>query len=343
MPEVAVLTESTVGPARFRAGEGTAGMAVDRDTEWTIDGNGHVMVWHGRQGSRIATGLDTPLYSGLSKLVAVGESLERQRLYQAVIRRSTPLATPHTGCEATPACRGTTGGARCRAEVLSMVAQDPKWLSFTAPWLARHASCAVVLNGASLRGEGHGNEIDQHAAVWRLNDSPTVGYGADVGEKTTYRFVNAGVFVLHQGAAWQAMSRDPNATFIAIQPEPVPYLERHFGKGSKRFSELPRSFRHTANQWLQGCALGCDASIGFQASLLAMAACDSVDVYGMGLMMDGSYTFTQYRDADEIVQGNAVNNNPGHDLMLEWDILLRLDAAGLLRVVQRPDAAGSYS
>ena len=74
-----------------------------------------------------------------------------------------------------------------------------------------------------------------------------------------------------------------------------------------------------------------------------MAACDSVDVYGMGLMMDGSYTFTQYRDADEIVQGNAVNNNPGHDLMLEWDILLRLDAAGLLRVVQRPDAAGSYS
>ena len=50
MPEVAVLTESTVGPARFRAGEGTAGMAVDRDTEWTIDGNGHVMVWHGRQG-----------------------------------------------------------------------------------------------------------------------------------------------------------------------------------------------------------------------------------------------------------------------------------------------------
>jgi len=167
-----------------------------------------------------------------------------------------------------------------------------------------------------------------------------VGYGPDVGVRTTYRFVNAGVFVLNKGRAFAAMSQDPNTTFITIQSEPVAYLERHFGKGSTRFSELPRRFRHAANEWLQGCALGCDASIGFQATLLAMSACDAVHIYGMGLMADGAFTFTQYRDADEIVEGNAVNNNPGHDLMLEWEVLLRLAAAGLVRIVQRRGAAG---
>jgi len=65
-----------------------------------------------------------------------------------------------------------------------------------------------------------------------------------------------------------------------------------------------------------------------------MGVCDVVRVFGMGLREGGSYTFTQYRDDDEVVDNNDVNNNPGHDLMLEWEVLLRLNAAGLIQTFQ---------
>jgi hypothetical protein len=51
-----------------------------------------------------------------------------------------------------------------------------------------------------LRKRGHGSSIDAHAAVWRVNQAPTVGYQADVGAATAQRLLNtvwAGNYVHH--------------------------------------------------------------------------------------------------------------------------------------------------
>ena len=55
---------------------------------------------------------------------------------------------------------------------------------------ARHASCAIVGNGGTMKGSGFGSEIDQHDAVFRINYAPARGFGRDVGSVTTYDFVN---------------------------------------------------------------------------------------------------------------------------------------------------------
>ena len=51
---------------------------------------------------------------------------------------------------------------------------------------ALYRSCAVVGSGGGLQGSGHGARIDRADAVFRFNNAPVAGFGADVGNRTTF-------------------------------------------------------------------------------------------------------------------------------------------------------------
>ena len=53
------------------------------------------------------------------------------------------------------------------------------------------SSCAVVSNAGSLLDSLHGDAIDAHSCVFRMNRAPTAGYEAHVGSTTTLDYVNS--------------------------------------------------------------------------------------------------------------------------------------------------------
>ena len=75
-------------------------------------------------------------------------------------------------------------------------------LTQLAPYLPKESykpsykTCAVVSSGKTLlhvngtvRREGHGELIDRHSAVFRLDNAPTKGFEKWVGQRTTHRIV----------------------------------------------------------------------------------------------------------------------------------------------------------
>lgn len=58
------------------------------------------------------------------------------------------------------------------------------------PEAPRFDTVAVVANSGRMLGSDLGEFIDCKDAVVRMNAAPTTGYEEDVGEKTTFRFVN---------------------------------------------------------------------------------------------------------------------------------------------------------
>eukprot|EP00074_Homo_sapiens_P066809 XP_011516831.1 alpha-N-acetyl-neuraminyl-2,3-beta-galactosyl-1,3-N-acetyl-galactosaminide alpha-2,6-sialyltransferase isoform X2 [Homo sapiens] len=51
-------------------------------------------------------------------------------------------------------------------------------------------SCAVVSSSGQMLGSGLGAEIDSAECVFRMNQAPTVGFEADVGQRSTLRVVS---------------------------------------------------------------------------------------------------------------------------------------------------------
>ncbi|KAJ3671339.1 hypothetical protein LUZ60_007418 [Juncus effusus] len=60
----------------------------------------------------------------------------------------------------------------------------------------QYATCAVVGNSGILLGSKHGELIDSHEFVIRLNNARISGYEKDVGSKTNLSFVNSNVLNL---------------------------------------------------------------------------------------------------------------------------------------------------
>lgn len=54
----------------------------------------------------------------------------------------------------------------------------------------RCGRCAVVSSSGQMLGGGQGQEIDRQDCVIRMNAAPTVGYEADVGNRTSLRVVS---------------------------------------------------------------------------------------------------------------------------------------------------------
>ncbi|XP_051694432.1 alpha-N-acetylgalactosaminide alpha-2,6-sialyltransferase 6 isoform X8 [Oryctolagus cuniculus] len=162
---------------------------------------------------------------------------------------------------------------------------------------SRCHQCVIVTSSSHLLGTKLGPEIERAECTIRMNDAPTTGYAADVGNKTTFRVVaHSSVFrVLRRPQEF--VNRTPETVFIFWGPpskmqKPQGSLVRVIQRAGlafpgmeayavspgrmQQFDELFRGEtgkdREKSHSWL---------STGWFTMVIAVELCDHVHVYGM--------------------------------------------------------------
>ncbi|KAM9081812.1 alpha-N-acetylgalactosaminide alpha-2,6-sialyltransferase 6 isoform 1-T1 [Megaptera novaeangliae] len=162
---------------------------------------------------------------------------------------------------------------------------------------SRCHQCVIVTSSSHLLGTKLGPEIERAECAIRMNDAPTTGYSADVGNKTTFRVVaHSSVFrVLRRPQEF--VNRTPETVFIFWGPpnkmqKPQGSLVRVIQRAGlvfpnmeayavslgrmRQFDDLFRSEtgkdREKSHSWL---------STGWFTMVIAVELCDHVHVYGM--------------------------------------------------------------
>ncbi|XP_072597887.1 alpha-N-acetylgalactosaminide alpha-2,6-sialyltransferase 6 isoform X4 [Vulpes vulpes] len=162
---------------------------------------------------------------------------------------------------------------------------------------SRCHQCVIVTSSSHLLGTKLGPEIERAECTIRMNDAPTTGYSADVGNKTTFRVVaHSSVFrVLRRPQEF--VNRTPETVFIFWGPpnkmqKPQGSLVRVIQRAGlvfpnmeayavspgrmRQFDDLFRGEtgkdREKSHSWL---------STGWFTMVIAVELCDHVHVYGM--------------------------------------------------------------
>ncbi|XP_053417381.1 alpha-N-acetylgalactosaminide alpha-2,6-sialyltransferase 6 isoform X1 [Nycticebus coucang] len=162
---------------------------------------------------------------------------------------------------------------------------------------SRCHQCVIVSSSSHLLGTKLGPEIERAECTIRMNDAPTTGYSADVGNKTTFRVVaHSSVFrVLRRPQEF--VNRTPETVFIFWGPpskmqKPQGSLVRVIQRAGLAFPNMEayavsptrmRQFddlfrgetgkdREKSHSWL---------STGWFTMVIAVELCDHVHVYGM--------------------------------------------------------------
>ncbi|XP_048199484.1 alpha-N-acetylgalactosaminide alpha-2,6-sialyltransferase 6 isoform X1 [Perognathus longimembris pacificus] len=162
---------------------------------------------------------------------------------------------------------------------------------------SRCHQCVIVTSSSHLLGTKLGPEIERAECTIRMNDAPTTGYSADVGNKTTFRVVaHSSVFrVLRRPQEF--VNRTPETVFIFWGPpskmqKPQGSLVRVIQRAGlafpnmeayavspnrmQQFDDLFRGEtgkdREKSHSWL---------STGWFTLGIAVELCDHVHVYGM--------------------------------------------------------------
>ncbi|XP_032758631.1 alpha-N-acetylgalactosaminide alpha-2,6-sialyltransferase 6 isoform X1 [Rattus rattus] len=162
---------------------------------------------------------------------------------------------------------------------------------------SRCNQCVIVTSSSHLLGTKLGPEIERAECTIRMNDAPTTGYSADVGNKTTFRVVaHSSVFrVLRKPQEF--VNRTPETVFIFWGPPnkmqkpqgsllrviqraglAFPNMEAYAVSQARmqQFDDLFRGEtgkdREKSHSWL---------STGWFTMVIAVELCDHVHVYGM--------------------------------------------------------------
>ncbi|XP_065274939.1 alpha-N-acetylgalactosaminide alpha-2,6-sialyltransferase 6 isoform X1 [Emys orbicularis] len=154
--------------------------------------------------------------------------------------------------------------------------------------------CVIITSSSHLLGSKLGSEIDQSECVIRMNDAPTTGYEADVGNKTTVRVVAHSSVYRVLKRPQEFVNKTPETILIfwgppsKMQKSLLKILQRvsmSFPNMSayvvspmrmKQFDDLFRGEtgkdREKSRSWL---------STGWFTMVIAVELCDKVHVYGM--------------------------------------------------------------
>ncbi|CAD7946522.1 unnamed protein product [Amoebophrya sp. A25] len=183
---------------------------------------------------------------------------------------------------------------------------------------ANLGSCAVVGNSNNVEFTGLGAEIDAHETVFRFSCAPTRGFEADVGSKTTFRFVYpeamggnsdlsriCGSVIpeedLQQTTALVFLYKEPDINwwllhlrrpkkFLIRTPQPCCAYSNvpHPTKWKSRF----KAVRILSPRWIEDAVAldpelalerGTNPKQGLIGIQLALQRCTSVSVYGFGI------------------------------------------------------------
>nr|XP_020466775.1 CMP-N-acetylneuraminate-beta-galactosamide-alpha-2,3-sialyltransferase 2-like isoform X2 [Monopterus albus] len=164
------------------------------------------------------------------------------------------------------------------------------------PLPSRCRSCAVVGNSGNLQQSGHGNLIDTHDLVIRMNKAVTQGFEKDVGNRTTHHFmypesavdINPGVSLVllpfkQRDLEWltSALSTGKvKMTYMRVK-------DRVEADKDKVLVVNPMFFKYIHDQWTKHN--GRYPSTGMVAIIFALHTCDQVSVFGYGADSKGNW------------------------------------------------------
>ncbi|XP_036272025.2 alpha-N-acetylgalactosaminide alpha-2,6-sialyltransferase 6 isoform X1 [Pipistrellus kuhlii] len=162
---------------------------------------------------------------------------------------------------------------------------------------SRCHQCVIVTSSSHLLGTKLGPEIELAECTIRMNDAPTTGFSADVGNKTTFRVVAHSSVYRVLKRPQEFVNRTPETVFIFWGPpnkmqKPQGSLVRLIQRAGlafpgmeayavspgrmRQFDDLFRGEtgkdREKSHSWL---------STGWFTMVIAVELCDHVHVYGM--------------------------------------------------------------
>lgn len=159
---------------------------------------------------------------------------------------------------------------------------------------ARCHQCVIVTSSSHLLGTHLGTVIDRAECTIRMNDAPTTGYNADVGNKTSFRVVAHSSLYRVLKRPQEFVNKTPETIFIFWGPPTkmqksllkiiqrvctsFPNMTAYVVSPSrmKQFDDLFRGEtgkdREKSRSWL---------STGWFTMVIAVELCDAVHVYGM--------------------------------------------------------------
>uniref|UniRef100_A0A1D1XN40 CMP-N-acetylneuraminate-beta-galactosamide-alpha-2,3-sialyltransferase 1 n=1 Tax=Anthurium amnicola TaxID=1678845 RepID=A0A1D1XN40_9ARAE len=190
------------------------------------------------------------------------------------------------------------------------------------PLTRPYGSCAVVGNSGILLKNPHGDTIDRHDLVIRLNNARTVGYERSVGSKTGLAFINSNI--LHLCARRPSCSCHPygedvpiamyicqaghfmdlaacNASHRAPLLVTDPRLDLLCARIVKYYS-LARFVEGTGKppeEWgAAHDAVEFHYSSGMQAVMLALGICERVGIFGFGKSAEAKHHYHTNQHAE---------------------------------------------
>ncbi|XP_023803603.1 alpha-N-acetylgalactosaminide alpha-2,6-sialyltransferase 6 isoform X1 [Cyanistes caeruleus] len=159
---------------------------------------------------------------------------------------------------------------------------------------ARCHQCVIVTSSSHLLGTHLGTVIDGAECTIRMNDAPTTGYNADVGNKTSFRVVAHSSLYRVLKRPQEFVNKTPETIFIfwgpptKMQKSLLKIIQRVCASfpnmtayvvspgRMKQFDDLFRGEtgkdREKSRSWL---------STGWFTMVIAVELCDAVHVYGM--------------------------------------------------------------
>ncbi|XP_037535603.1 ST3 beta-galactoside alpha-2,3-sialyltransferase 8 [Nematolebias whitei] len=156
--------------------------------------------------------------------------------------------------------------------------------------------CAVVGNSGNLRNSGHGELINSHSFVIRINKAITRGFEKDVGNRTTH----------HIMYPESAMDLDPGVSLILLpfKLRDLEWLTSALSTGQIKMTYMrvkdrvkadkdkvlvvnPVFFKYVHDHWTEHH--GRYPSTGMLTIIFALHTCDQVSVFGYGADQQGNW------------------------------------------------------
>ncbi|XP_011709770.1 alpha-N-acetyl-neuraminyl-2,3-beta-galactosyl-1,3-N-acetyl-galactosaminide alpha-2,6-sialyltransferase isoform X2 [Macaca nemestrina] len=128
-------------------------------------------------------------------------------------------------------------------------------------------SCAVVSSSGQMLGSGLGAEIDGAECVFRMNQAPTVGFEADVGQRSTLRVIShtSVPLLLRNYSHYFQKARDTLYVVYTFTERMMAYCDQIFQDETGKNRRQSGSFLST----------------GWFTMILALELCEEIVVYGM--------------------------------------------------------------
>eukprot|EP00252_Welwitschia_mirabilis_P005652 TRINITY_DN16155_c0_g1_i1.p1 TRINITY_DN16155_c0_g1~~TRINITY_DN16155_c0_g1_i1.p1 ORF type:complete len:455 (+),score=6.44 TRINITY_DN16155_c0_g1_i1:189-1553(+) len=217
----------------------------------------------------------------------------------------------------------------------------------------RFGSCAVVGNSGILLQESHGDLIDSHEFVIRLNNARTAGFRNSVGSKTNLSFVNSNILNLcSRRSSCHCHPYGESVPIIMYICQAVHFMDYAYCSASHKAPLLVTDGRfdklcarivkyYSLKNFVEKTGKGPEEwgsahegamfhySSGMQAVMLALGICDRVSLFGFGKSPSAKHHYHTNQKAELPLHDYEAEYQLYHDLATRSPNIPFLGDAGI--------------